>query len=113
MVKYSQSAIFWWIARSCLASSCPSTGGINLSCPSNDPNGSFCSGESLSTSIIVNCEGGCPSPGNCNDHLAQIAISGGALCYQDSPTAGNAQCTYDCVSVKALNGSTLYPMLFL
>ncbi len=60
--------------RSCLASSCPSTGGLNFSCPSNDPNGSFCNGESLSTSIIVDCEGGCPSPGNCNDQSVPSSL---------------------------------------
>jgi hypothetical protein len=38
-----------------------------------------------------------------------IGIKDGAICYQDSADAGNAQCSADCVSVTALNGTTFYP----
>lgn len=34
-----------------------------------------------------------------------------ASCWQDSATAGDAQCTADCVSVTADNGTTFYPMV--
>ncbi|RFU23608.1 hypothetical protein B7463_g12730, partial [Scytalidium lignicola] len=33
-----------------------------------------------------------------------------ALCWQDSATAGDAQCTFDCVNVTASNGSIFYPV---
>jgi hypothetical protein len=82
--------------------------------------------------IILRCrtQGGCPQPGNCaakyarlqpflltvadSKHysLAPIPPVGskvGAQCWEDSPTAGNAQCTVDCVSVTALNGSVIFP----
>jgi hypothetical protein len=43
--------------------------------------------------------------------LALPGVNQSALCYQDSPTAGNAQCTYDCVNVTTLNGSSFYPLV--
>ncbi len=39
-----------------------------------------------------------------------IGVKTGAFCWQDSSTAGNAQCTLDCVAVTALNGSSVYPV---
>lgn len=40
-----------------------------------------------------------------------IGVKWSAGCYEDSPTAGNAQCVADCVEVTALNGSSFYPMV--
>lgn len=34
-----------------------------------------------------------------------------AYCWESSPTAGDAQCTYNCVSVTAANGTTFYPVV--
>jgi hypothetical protein len=81
------------------------------------------------TNLLNRCVDGCAHVINCEDLYVQspvlrvqatytlsslanyppIGSKGGALCYQDSVEAGNAQCTADCVSVTALNGSTFYP----
>jgi hypothetical protein len=34
-----------------------------------------------------------------------------AFRWQSSPTAGDAQCTFDCVAVTAANGTTFYPLV--
>lgn len=81
---------------------CPATGNFNV-----------CSGDSLSSNIIIRCADGCPQPGNCNDNLAgepPVGVKTAAKCYQDSATAGNAQCTFDCVLVTKLDGSSFYPL---
>lgn len=40
-----------------------------------------------------------------------FGVKQGALCWQESADAGNAACTFDCVKVTALNGSTIYPVV--
>ncbi|KAF2138067.1 uncharacterized protein K452DRAFT_361541 [Aplosporella prunicola CBS 121167] len=60
--------------------------------------GAYCSGDSLSSNIIIRCSGGVGIPGNCNDNLAGITPVGvktSALCYQTSPTAGDAVCSFN------------------
>src|ERR1700744_4222041 len=32
-------------------------------------------------------------------------------CWESSPTASDAQCTYNCVAVTAANGTTFYPVV--
>jgi hypothetical protein len=84
------------------AYNCPATGSFNV-----------CAGDSLKTNIIIRCVDGCPQPGNCNDNLAgvpPVGVKVNALCYQDSATAGNAACTFNCVSVQKLDGSIFYPV---
>jgi len=81
---------------------CPATGSFNV-----------CAGDSLKTNIIIRCVNGCPQPGNCNDNLAgvpPVGVKTDAFCYQDSATAGNAQCTFNCVSVQKLDGSSIFPV---
>jgi hypothetical protein len=38
-------------------------------------------------------------------------VKQGALCYEDSPTAGNAQCTFNCVNVTQVDGDVFYPLV--
>ncbi|PMD60795.1 uncharacterized protein K444DRAFT_629266 [Hyaloscypha bicolor E] len=71
-----------------------------LTCGS--PSASYCESASLEGSIIFRCTDGCEAP--------PYGVKQGALCWQDSPTAGDAQCTFDCVNVTAVNGSTFYPV---
>jgi len=81
---------------------CPTTGSFN-----------YCAGDSLKTNIIVRCVDGCAQPGNCNDNLAgvpPVSVKSNAQCYQDSPTAGNGQCTFDCVAVIKADGTSFYPV---
>jgi len=81
---------------------CPATGTFN-----------YCAGDSLKTNIIVRCVNGCAQPGNCNDNLAgvpPVGVKTSAQCYQDSPTTGNGQCTFDCVAVTKADGSSFYPV---
>jgi hypothetical protein len=62
-------------------------------CPSNKPSGAFCVGDSLKTNIILRCNNGTATPGNCNANLAGAPPLGGvAQCWQSSPTAGDASC---------------------
>ncbi|PMD37179.1 hypothetical protein L207DRAFT_71781 [Hyaloscypha variabilis F] len=67
-----------------------------------------------SNSIIFRCvyDQGEASPGNCNDDLADVPPVGVkyASCWQSSPTAGDAQCTYECVAVTWPNGTSFYPL---
>ncbi len=59
------------------------------------PNSAFCSGNSLGTDIIIRCNAlGQGQPGRCGDNLAGEFPQGvgGALCFQSSPTAGDAAC---------------------
>ncbi|KAE9364719.1 hypothetical protein N431DRAFT_431531 [Stipitochalara longipes BDJ] len=67
-----------------------------------------------SNSIIFRCvyDQGESEPGNCNDDLVSVPPVGlkYASCWQSSPTAGDAQCTYECVAVTAANGTTFYPL---
>ncbi|OAP60094.1 hypothetical protein AYL99_05096 [Fonsecaea erecta] len=64
--------------------------------------------------IIFRCfyDTGSASPGNCNDDLADVPPVGlkYAYCWESSPTAGDAQCTFNCVAVTAANGTTFYPV---
>jgi len=92
------------IAQNCTSAAinCPATGSFNV-----------CASDSLKGNILLTCVNGCPQPGNCNDNLAgvpPVGIKSGASCYQDSPTAGNAQCTFNCVSVVKHDGTTFYPL---
>ena len=41
-----------------------------------------------------------------------MGVKQGALCWQESATAGNAACTFDCVNVTALNGTVFYPVVW-
>jgi len=95
-------------------STCPSTG-LSVTCDKAGFN--TCAGDSLQTNIIVRCldssNGICPNAGNCNDNLAGVPPTGvkiDAKCYQDSPTAGNAQCVFNCVAATKLDGSVFYPV---
>jgi len=81
---------------------CPATGSFDV-----------CANDSLQNYVIIRCVDGCPQTGNCNDNLAgvpPVGVKTDALCYQDSTTAGNAQCTFNCVSVEKLDGSSFYPV---
>ena len=59
------------------------------------PNAAFCAGNSLGTDIIIRCgPTAAGQPGRCGDNLAGQFPQGvgGALCFQSSPTAGDAAC---------------------
>jgi len=95
-------------------STCPNTG-VSVHCPKDGFN--TCAGDSLSTNIIIRCadsaNGVCPQPGNCNDNLAgvpPVGVKTDAKCWQESPTAGNAQCVFNCVAVTKLDGTKFYPL---
>ncbi|KAL2038203.1 hypothetical protein N7G274_009151 [Stereocaulon virgatum] len=65
-------------------------------CPA--PGGNYCAGPSLESNIIIRCTGTSGQPGNCWDNLASVPPVGhklGALCYQSTPTAGDAACSLD------------------
>ncbi|CAF9903358.1 MAG: hypothetical protein HETSPECPRED_000231 [Heterodermia speciosa] len=57
----------------------------------------FCAGTSLETNIIIRCNGTFGQPGNCDDNLAGVPPIGVkfATCYECSPTAGNAACSFN------------------
>jgi len=40
-----------------------------------------------------------------------VGVKTSAECYQDSPTAGNAQCTFNCVNVTKVDGTVFYPLV--
>jgi hypothetical protein len=63
------------------------------------PGAAYCAGDSLGTDIIIRCNGTVGQPGRCGNNLAgQPPLgSGGALCYQSSPEAGDAACEKNCV----------------
>ncbi|KAH8767158.1 hypothetical protein BGZ57DRAFT_856009 [Hyaloscypha finlandica] len=76
----------------------------------------FCVGPSLKENIILRCtesSGPTPQPGNCDDNLRDVPPIGikDAFCWESSPTAGDAQCTFDCVAVTAANGTTFFPLV--
>ena len=104
---------------------CPATGTFNI-CPAG----------SLSNNIIIRCTDGCAVAGNCDDKcvllptmtqlqltlfylhslrslagVPPVGLKTSAECYQDSPTAGNAQCTFNCVNVTKLDGTVFYPLV--
>lgn len=111
------------------------TSNVNYTCPAT---GSFnvCPSGSLSDNIIIRCTNGCAVAGNCNDEyvllltmtqlqltlsylhslcrlagVPPVGVKTSAECYQDSPTAGNAQCTFNCVNVTKLDGTVFYPLV--
>lgn len=96
------------------ASDCNGDPFLNYTCPAKG--GFYCEfSNSLAGSIIIRCLDGCPSPGNCDDNLfcypsGTANDKQDASCYQDSPTAGNAQCTSNCVNVTRVDGSVFYPL---
>ncbi|KAK1754642.1 hypothetical protein QBC47DRAFT_222782 [Echria macrotheca] len=75
----------------------------------------YCAGDSLGTDIIIRCTGTKGQPGRCTDNLAGEPPLGvqPALCYQSSPTAGDAACEKNCVvygaSVFTLPASVCTP----
>ncbi|MCJ1483630.1 hypothetical protein MMC06_003798 [Schaereria dolodes] len=76
-------------------------------CLGASENKAFCAGDSLQTNIIIRCVGTVGQPGNCNDNLAGIPPVGVkvfAPCFQSSPTAGDAACSFDGVAYPD-NGS--------
>ncbi|KAI3321478.1 hypothetical protein HD806DRAFT_153899 [Xylariaceae sp. AK1471] len=80
----------------------------NITCPSNITNAATC----LGGPIIGRCNNGCAYPGRCTENLAQYPPYGSkdsAVCWQESDNSWNAQCTWDCVAVKLLNGTEIYP----
>ncbi|KAK6528590.1 hypothetical protein TWF281_009829 [Arthrobotrys megalospora] len=69
---------------------------------------SFCAGASLSSNIIIRCNGEKGQPGNCNDNLAgvpPIGVKSSALCWQSSNTTGDAGCSFQGI-VHAEDGTT-------
>ena len=40
-----------------------------------------------------------------------IGVKADAECWEETPSSGNAQCTFDCVSVTLMNGSMVYPVV--
>ncbi|MCJ1314000.1 hypothetical protein MMC25_007680 [Agyrium rufum] len=67
-------------------------------CSGPAANQNFCAGNSLTSNIIIRCSKGIGYGGNCNDNLAGIppvGVKSAALCYQTSPTAGNAACSFN------------------
>ncbi|KAK0614167.1 hypothetical protein B0T14DRAFT_298369 [Immersiella caudata] len=73
------------------------------------PNAAYCAGSSLGTDIIIRCNGTVGQPGRCGNNLAgQPPLgSGGALCYQTSPEAGDAACEKNCVVYAPSSSFTL------
>ncbi|KAE9375261.1 hypothetical protein N431DRAFT_463359 [Stipitochalara longipes BDJ] len=86
-------------ASAAIASAQITYNGSTIICPANNPNGNFCAGTSLGTNIIIRCVNGVAGPGNCNDNLDGEPPVGlnPALCYQSSPTAGDAACSKNCI----------------
>lgn len=84
-----------------------------------------------SNNLIFRCQyaSGDAEPGNCNDEFvhcpANVSPSADdssladvpplglkyTYCWESSPTAGDAQCTYNCVRVTAANGTSFYPVV--
>ncbi|KAL2132469.1 hypothetical protein VTI74DRAFT_3775 [Chaetomium olivicolor] len=63
-------------------------------------NVAYCAGDSLGTDIIIRCNADkVGQPGRCSDNLAGQPPLGvkPALCWQSSPTAGDAACEKNCV----------------
>lgn len=94
-----------------------------------EPDARYCAGESLATNIIIRCSGTVGRPGNCNDKFATtvsyepgqklmprslagippVGVKSFAPCYQSSPTAGDASCSYD-GTVYPDDGSAPFPV---
>ncbi|KAK4038018.1 hypothetical protein C8A01DRAFT_38044 [Parachaetomium inaequale] len=74
-------------------------------------NASYCAGDSLGTDIIIRCNGKVGQPGRCSDNLAGQPPLGNhpALCYQTSPTAGDAACEKNCVVYPAAGNPFTLP----
>ena len=79
------------------------------------PDAAYCAGDSLSTNIIIRCNGYIGSPGKCNDNLdgePPFGLSYGA-CFQTSDVSGDAACTRKRIMLEAsgnYNGiSTVLP----
>ncbi|KAK6360080.1 hypothetical protein TWF730_006234 [Orbilia blumenaviensis] len=71
----------------------------------------FCAGDSLSTNIIIRCNGEVGQPGNCNDNLAgvpPIGVKVGAACWQTSETSGDADCSFN--GIVYANDGTTFPV---
>ncbi|ERF75497.1 hypothetical protein EPUS_08311 [Endocarpon pusillum Z07020] len=80
-------------------------------CAVSDAN--YCAGDSLSTNIIIRCTGTEGQPGNCNDNLAGIppvGVKSSATCYQSSPSAGDAACSFDGNVYPEDDGSGPFPV---
>ncbi|MCJ1427688.1 hypothetical protein MMC29_005593 [Sticta canariensis] len=84
----------------------PTTGRITCPVSAGPTSLAYCAGESLVTNIIIRCRGTFGQPGNCNDNLAGIPPVGVKYspCYQSSPLAGDAACSYDGIAYPD-NGS--------
>ncbi|KAK0640635.1 hypothetical protein B0T16DRAFT_418231 [Cercophora newfieldiana] len=94
---------------------CPTNAGANgVVCTPDKPMAAYCATGSLKSWIIIRClSDGCPQPGNCAQNLRDAPPLGSKLnakCWEESPTAGNAQCTVDCVNVTTSNGTVFYPL---
>ncbi|ROT37676.1 hypothetical protein SODALDRAFT_325229 [Sodiomyces alkalinus F11] len=64
------------------------------------PDASYCGGASLQTDIIIRCNNASQGqPGRCSEILAGHRQQDGApaVCYQTSPTEGDAACAQNCV----------------
>ncbi|KAK6501018.1 hypothetical protein TWF506_003773 [Arthrobotrys conoides] len=71
----------------------------------------FCAGDSLTSNIIIRCNGERGQPGNCNDNLAgvpPIGVKTSALCWQSSETSGDADCSFD--GIVYANDGTTFPI---
>ncbi|KAK6504556.1 hypothetical protein TWF481_006497 [Arthrobotrys musiformis] len=67
----------------------------------------FCAGDSLTSNIIIRCNGEQGQPGNCNNNLAgvpPVGVKTSALCWQTSETSGDAACSFD--GIVYSNGSS-------
>ncbi|KAK4153904.1 hypothetical protein C8A00DRAFT_14905 [Chaetomidium leptoderma] len=62
-------------------------------------NAAYCAGDSMGTDIIIRCNGKVGQPGRCTNNLAGQPPLGvkPALCWQTSPTSGDAACEKNCV----------------
>jgi len=72
-------------------------------------NANFCAGDSLGTDIIIRCNNASiGQPGRCTDNLAGQPPLGvnPALCYESSPTAGDAACEKNCILYPEGPGSS-------
>ncbi|KAI9792695.1 MAG: hypothetical protein M1816_001794 [Peltula sp. TS41687] len=86
----------------------PSTGAFT--CSGYNPSANYCAGESQRTNIIFRCNNGIAQPGNCNDNLAgvpPVGVKSAATCYESSPTAGDAACSFNCVVYRTNDTFTI------
>ncbi|PMD44877.1 hypothetical protein L207DRAFT_524322 [Hyaloscypha variabilis F] len=95
-------------ASAAIASAQITYNGSQIICPANNPNGTFCAGNSLSTNIIIRCLNGVGGPGNCNDNLDGAPPIGDnpTLCWQTSLTSGDAACSKNCIVYCGSGGCT-------